>query len=167
MAEEFKTFEELGITESPYVLEYKEKYGKPPVLAPITATRLPTRFKTSSGGTRYSMKESYRTTARLRVLGTEPGKRKPDAVNIVLAHPDNLETHIVVTPEDMIRRLHVVVGTPAEVVDPARWFGDAEIDDVDRMDDIPDPMETVKPVFKGGEVKQLLEKRKKEAKVSI
>ena len=61
------TFEALEIREAPYVEEYKKKYGEWPVMTPKTATRLPTRFKTPRGETKFSMGEVYQLLAAGRV----------------------------------------------------------------------------------------------------
>ena len=156
MTERFKTFEALGIKNEPYVLEFKKLHGEFPVMEVRLPIRMPTRYETPDGKMKYHMKTTYRPGEKFRVVGIEPAKRAPDAVNVVLAHPSDPGSQVVLTPADLIKKMHIDM-----------TGGESKLDG-DPFDDAPweDETPTPKPAV-SGKVKEILEKRRKEALVSI
>ncbi len=147
---EYKTFEELGFTEEPYVIEFREKYGKYPILEPNGPHRLPTRYTDEGGEKKYHMKTTYRPGQKFQIIGTEPGKRKKGSLNIVFMHPEDGDQQIVLTPKDMITKMRINT-TATEISEkPAEVF-DMKPEEIGVSSD----------------VKEILQKRKKEAFVSI
>lgn len=166
MSEYFDThsFEELGITASPYIEEYKKVKGVYPILAVQKATKLPTRYKASDGELKFHMKTIYHPHQEFRVKGTEPGKRSPEAVNVILAHPTDPDSEIVITPADMIKKMAVIDPTSRrKVKDP---FDETEEFDSE-IEKEEDPLASIPKAVHSESVKSILEKRKKEAAVSI
>jgi hypothetical protein len=147
------TFEALEIDEAPYVEEYKKKYGEYPVLTPKKPVRLPTRFKTPRGETKFSMGEVYHPGTRFEVVGTEKGKRSAGAVNVVLKWDRKPGNEIVVMPKDVIAKLDI-------------YHDDDSAEDIDtwlsRESEKPNFGSTVEP-----SVKKIIEERRKGALVSL
>ncbi|WP_419663847.1 uncharacterized protein Dvar_40760 [Desulfosarcina variabilis str. Montpellier] len=150
----YKTFSELGITEEPYVTQFKEKFGHYPTMEVKSAHRLPTRYSTPSGEQKYHMKTTYRPGELFKVTGTEPGKRTPTSVNIILTHPTDRDSRIVLTPKDLIAKMHI---NSTETLSTTERLGD-----LGEAAPTPTPTKIISE-----DVKDILEKRKKEAAISI
>jgi len=164
MSDYFDThsFEELGITVNPYVEEYKKTKGVYPILTVKKSAKLPTRYKASDGKLKFHMKTIYHPNQEFRVKGTEPGKRSPEAVNVILTHPTDPDSEIVITPADMIKKMAVIDPTSRrKIEDPFK----TEEFDLEAKED--DPLASIPQAIHSESVKNILEKRKKEAAVSI
>jgi len=148
-----QTFEELEIEPGPdMITQFHDAHGRYPVLEVKKPSKLPTRYTAPGGDKRFHMKTTYRPGEAFHFVKTEPGKRSPEAVNIVLKHPTDSDSEIVVTPKDLAKKMWVNMDTPASV----------------EADMLADPLASMpeKPTY-GEDVKKILEKRKREAQVSI
>ena len=148
------TFADHGITEEPYVEEYVEKFKKRPLLAVKNPTRLPTRYTASDGTVKFHMSTTYEPHKVFTFARTEPGKRKAGAVNIVLLSGTD---EVVITPKDMIKKMDIV-DREESIPDP--FPSDDDFDDTE-------PITPVKAAKLKPHVKDILDKRKKGAMVSI
>lgn len=143
------TFLELGITEPPFVEEYKEKFGMWPAIVVKQYCKLPLRYYD-----RYTKKKKFRMQpipegTTLLVTGTEAGKKVP--TNILCVYKDG---EFVLEPK-MIERFFFL-----------------STDSIDPPSKTEDEYESTVPYRASNEkdgikLKNMMDRRKKEARFTL
>ena len=166
------TFAEAGITEETFldpekIKEIKEKYSAFKVVLP---TRLPTRYTAPDGSEKFHMKTTYYEHQRFKLMGLEPAKRAAGAVNVVFSHPTDEKSQIVLTPKDLLKKMAIVDGSEAEAIPPitpASSFPDDGRDDLAPDDGLKEALKAIKSPIEADKLKEVVNGRKKEARITI